>query len=137
MRLCALKLITETKILMFFIAVFMPEPVMSLPHSIVEDAEVSLNCVAEVWGFDSTIVWKFKPEFSTKFLDFSVAPSNNFTTTNCSTVINSTLTFNISMYENGAAFRCQIVSNWTNPYVIQPSSSDVIVKVVPSKFLND
>lgn len=111
----------------------MPEPVLSIPHSIVEGAEISLNCVAEVWGHDSTLVWKFKPEFATKFLDFSIEPETNFTRKNCSTIINSTLTFNISMYEDGADFRCQIEANWTNPDVIQPSASDVTIRVVPSK----
>lgn len=115
------------------VSVFMPEPVVTLPHSIVEDAEVSLNCVAEVWGSDATIAWKFKPEFATKFLDFSVLPYNNVTRNNCSTIVNSTLTFNISMYEDGADFRCMIISNWSNPDVIQPIHSDVKIKVVPSK----
>ena len=124
---------TELTIAFSSVPVFMPEPLVTLPHSIVEDAEVSLNCEAEVWGDDANIVWKFKPEFATKFLDFSVQPANNITKNNCSSIINSTLTFNISMYEDGADFRCMIVSNWSNPDVLQPAFSDVKMKVVPSK----
>ena len=110
----------------------MPEPVIILPHAIVENREITLRCVTEVWGSSATIVWKFKPEFSTTFMDFSVPPANKITKKNCSTAINSSLVFNASMFEDGADFRCEIQDRF-NPQVVQQTSSDVTLKVVPSK----
>ena len=107
---------------------------MRLPHSVVEDREVALNCVAEVWGANGDIVWKFKPNSLDKFMDFSVKPVNKRTFNNCTTVINSTLTFNISLYEHESVFRCEIEQHWENPIVLQTRHTDITLQVVPSEF---
>lgn len=116
------------------ILVYMPEPVILLPHGIVEDRKVTLRCVSEVWGASARIAWRFKPEYNTNFMDFSVEPVNNFTRKNCTTVINSTLEFTPTMFENGADFRCEIRDQAFHPQVVQTVSSDVKLKVVPSKY---
>ncbi|XP_060606649.1 uncharacterized protein LOC132758958 [Ruditapes philippinarum] len=115
------------------ISIYMPEPVIILPHAIVEDRKITLRCVTEVWGSSATVVWKFKPEFGTSFMDFSVSPVNNVTMKNCSTVINSSLEFNPSMFEDGANFRCEVQDKF-NPQVVQQTSADVTLKVVPSNY---
>ncbi|XP_045156355.2 uncharacterized protein LOC123522909 [Mercenaria mercenaria] len=131
---CAMANAEETATTRANISIYMPEPVITLPHAIVEDRKISLRCVTEVWGSDATVVWKFKPEYNTKFMDFSVQPANNITRKNCSTVINSSLEFNPTMYEDGADFRCEIKDQTFHPQVIQETSSDVTLKVVPSTY---
>ncbi|XP_052792813.1 uncharacterized protein LOC128226795 isoform X2 [Mya arenaria] len=116
------------------VQIFMPEPYIKVPHSIVEDKEVKLSCLADVWGTNGAIVWKFKPESTTKFMDFSVAPVNKLSYNNCTTVINSTLTFNVTLFEHGATFRCEVVQLWDDPKVIQTTTSDVTIKVVPADY---
>ncbi|KAL4228335.1 hypothetical protein ACF0H5_013765 [Mactra antiquata] len=116
------------------IAIYMPPPQITLPHSIVENSELTLNCVAEVWGSTGSLVWKFKPEYATNFMEFSVEPTVDVETTNCTTRINSTLNFNPTMYENGAEFRCEIVDTFIHSQVKQTQSDDVTFKVVPSNY---
>lgn len=115
----------------------MPEPEIYLPHAIVEDRVVTLQCITEVWGSSATLSWKFKPANNLKFMDFSVAPITNSTRKNCTTVINSTLVFNPTMYEDGAEFRCQLIDKLYHPQVIQTPSSEVTLKVVPSKSMQN
>lgn len=131
---CALANLQETASARANISIYMPEPVIRLPHSIVEDKKVVLRCVTEVWGSSAKVVWRFKPEYNTNFMDFSVEPVNNITRKNCTTVINSTLEFNPTMYEDGADFRCEIRDHVFHPQVIQKVHSDIKLKVVPSNF---
>lgn len=116
------------------ITIFMPEPEIDLPHSIVEEKRVTLLCNAEVWGSNANIVWKFKPEYTQVFMEFSVKPVNNVTRKECSTVITSSLEFNPTMYEDGAEFRCEVKDFDYHPQVLQQNTNEVTLKVVPSNY---
>ncbi|XP_052282711.1 uncharacterized protein LOC127879734 [Dreissena polymorpha] len=116
------------------ISVFLPEPLLGVPHAVVEARELTLQCLAEIWHQNGDVVWKFKPPQATRFMLFSVPPVTTVKYNNCTTVVNSTLTFNVTSFEHDAEFRCEIVPRWPDPQVIQTRFSDVTLKVVPGNY---
>ena len=110
-------------------------PLMEIPHSVIENKNISLECGVTLWGNESSLVWKFKPETSDTFMTFNVAPVNNITYDDCITTITTTLTFAPTMYEHGAEFRCQIEPRESDVRILRDSDyAGVNLKVVPSKF---
>lgn len=116
------------------ISIFMPDINMEVPHAIVEGKEIDLECTAKVWQSSATIVWKFKPQNSTQYLDFSIYPVTDVIKNNCSTLIKSVMTFTPTTFENSSNFRCQLQYNWTDPLVVQKDYVDTKLLVVPSNY---
>ena len=107
---------------------------MEVPHSVIENTNISLECVVTLWGNDSSLVWKFKPESSDIFMTFNVEPVNNVTYDDCIATVTSTLTFSPTMYEHGAEFRCVIEPRDNDSRILRDSDhADVHLQVVPSK----
>ena len=107
---------------------------MKLPHSVVENLLITLQCTVDVFDTNATVIWKFRPSGSDRFMDFSVAPVTEVTQkSQCTYYINSTLTFTPTMYENGSDFRCELSVPWWNPSIVQEKSAAAVLRVLPSK----
>ena len=117
-----------------FFSVNNDPPLMEIPHSVIENKNISLECVVTLWGDESSLVWKFKPETSDTFMTFNVEPDYNVTDDDCITTISSTLTFAPTMYEHGAEFRCMIEPRENDSRILRDSDyAGVSLHVVPSK----